>query len=421
MSLMTRIRNAMAALRTEQRSISSVPWDRGDPLFSVASQERALTLVPVFAAVRLISDTIATLPVKGYRKAGDERVPMPTLPPLFNQMDLDGTLTDWLHRAVTSMALRGNAYGLVTARDGMQFPTAVEWLSPNDVFVDDTVTVAPVWYWRGRRVPTEDMLHIPWFTVPGKVLGLSPIEAYAMTVDVGLQAQQYGSTWFTSGGVPPGTFKNTARTLDPNQADAIKERLTLAIRSRKPIVYGSDWDYTAIAVPPEQAQFIQTQKLTATQIASIYGIPPEMIGGESGSSLTYATVEQNNLRLATLTLRPWLVQLERKFSAILPSRQYVKFNADAIVRSDLAGRYGSYAIAKQVGLLTIDEMRALEDRPPLTDAQKTELAPPPPPAPTAPPEQPPAVTREMVLKVLAEIVDADMVENRRAIESRRAA
>jgi len=402
MSLLTRLRHAVAALRTEQRNIT-VPWDRGDPLFSYATQERALTLIPVYAAVRLLSDTISTLPVKAYRKVDDERQPI-TLPQLFLQMDFDGTLTDWVHRAVTSMALRGNAYGLVTARDGMQFPIAIQWLAPSDVFCDETNPAAPIWYWRGRRLSTEDVFHIPWFTVPGKVLGLSPIEAYATTVDIGLRAQAYGAAWFQSGGVPPGTFKNSARTLTNQQAEEIRERLVTSIRSGKPIVYGSDWDYNAIAVPPEEAQFIQTQKLTATQIASIYGIPPEMIGGETGSSLTYATVEQNNLRLATITLRPWLVQLERKFSAILPARQYVKFNADAIVRADLAGRYASYKIAADVGLLTKDEMRAYEDLPPLPPGQQMA---PPAPAPT-----PPAVTREaLVDALLVRLLEDDFIDS----------
>lgn len=400
MGLVSRIRRWI-----ERRNIT-VPWERGDPVSgAVATQERALSLVPVYAAVRLLADTISTLPVKAYRRSGDERIPMGKLPPLFDFLDLDGTLTDWLHRCIASLALRGNAYGLVTARDGMAFPTAVEWLNPNEVYCDDYVPMSPKWYWRGKLVPTDDMLHIPWFTVPGKVQGLSPIEAYATTVDVGLQAQQYGSTWFQSGGVPPGTFKNTARTLTPEVADAVKERLSIAIRSRKPIVYGSDWDFNAIAVPPEQAQFIATQKLTATQIASIYGIPPEMIGGETGSSLTYSTAEMNNQNLATMVLRPWLVRLERKFSAVLPSRQYVRFGADAIVRSDLAARYAAYAIAAQIGLLSLDEMRALEDRAPLPEGARMAA----PQQPAAPPE-PRAVTREAVLKLLAEIVDADIVD-----------
>jgi HK97 family phage portal protein len=350
----------------ESRAITAVPWNVGNPLgYADNNQERALSLIPVYAAVRLLADTIATLPIKTYRKDADNRVPMPGLPQLFRLLDDDGTLTDWLHRCMTSLALRGNAYGLVTARDGMQFPTAIYWLNPSEVGCDDSNPMRPVWYWKGRHVPTEDLLHIPWFTIAGKTQGLSPIEAYATAINVGLQAQDYVSGWYFNGGVPPGTFRNTQKTVEQENARIISERLAAAQRNRRPLVFGADWEYTAITIPPNQAQFVETMRLTATQIASIYGIPPEMIGGESGGPLTYNTLEQNSQFLATMTLRPWLVKLERKFSSILPARQYVKLNADAIVRADLAVRYQSYLVAHQIGLLTNDEMRAMEDRAPL--------------------------------------------------------
>lgn len=357
--------------REETRAITAVPWSHGDPLFvNTVTQERALSLVPVFAAVRLLADEISTLPLQAYRKVGDDRQPMSALPQLFAQMEKDGTLTDWLHECVTSMALRGNAYGYITARDGMQFPTGIMWLNPADVHCDDLNPAAPIWYWRGRRIPTEDLLHIPWFKVAGKAQGLSPIEAYAVTVNTGIQAQEYGSGWFAAGGVPPGTFKNSEKKVNQEEAEQVRDRLVSAIRSRRPIVYGSDWDYNAITIPPEQAQFIQTLKLNATQIASIYGIPPEEIGGEAGGPLTYNTVEMNGIRLSTRTLRSWLVKLERKFFSILPQPQFVRFNPDAVIRADIKTRYEVYDIAKRVGLLTDDEMRRLEDRPPLTAAQK---------------------------------------------------
>lgn len=351
--------------REEQRTIT-VPWSYGDPLFTNAvTQERALSLVPVFAAVRLLADEISTLPLQGYRRVGDEKRPMSTLPTLFAQMEADGTLTDWLHECITSMALWGNAYGYVTARDGMQFPTSIMWLNPAQVRCDDRKPAMPLWYWQGRQVPTEDMFHIPWFKVAGKVQGLSPIEAYAIAINTGLQAQEYGNGWFAAGGVPPGTFKNSEKKVNQEEAEQVRDRLTSAIRARRPIVYGSDWDYKAITIPPEQAQFIQTLKLNATQIASIYGIPPEEIGGEPGGSLTYTTVEMNGIRLSTRTLRSWLVKLERKFFAIMPQPQYVRFNADATVRADIKTRYEVYEIADRIGLLTNDEMRRLEDRAPL--------------------------------------------------------
>jgi HK97 family phage portal protein len=236
-------------------------------------------LAPVFAANRHLADNISTLPLKAYRKIGDRREPMGNLPQLFQFLEDEGTLVDWLTRAVYSLAIFGNAIGFITNRDGFGFPTGVMWRPRSEFFVDDDSNPSrPQWYWNGRKVDREEFVHIPWLTVPGKTLGLSPLEAFALTVDSGLKAQEYGKDWFANGGVPPGTFKNSAKTLDAKASQIIRERLAATIRTKQPLVYGSDWDFNPIMIPTEQAQFVETQKLTANQIASIYGIAPEEIG-----------------------------------------------------------------------------------------------------------------------------------------------
>jgi Phage-related protein len=96
-------------------------------------------------------------------------------------------------------------------------------------------------------------------------------------------AQVYTADWFNNGAVPPGKFKNTQKTVSQPESDEIKARLNAAIRSRKPLVYGADWEYDPIAVGANEARFIETMQLNATQIASIYGIPPEMLGGSTGT------------------------------------------------------------------------------------------------------------------------------------------
>ena len=359
------MRNPFRRERTEARSILDLPWNTGAAPHTAVTQDRALSLIPVYSANRLLAGTVSTLPLKAYRRVGDERQPMSAMPQLFRQLEEVGELQPWLHRCMTSLGLRGNAYGLITSRDGMQFPSQIEWLNPTEVSVDDTVPGRPAWFWRGRRVEREDVLHIPWFTLPGQTQGLSPIGAFAATINAGLSAGQYGADWFAAGGVPPGKFKNTQQTVTQDQATAIKARLLSAIRTREPLVYGADWEYEPLSVAPAEAQFIESQKLTATQIASIYGIPPEMIGGESGNSLTYANVEQQQINFLMLTLRPWLVTLEHAFSAILPDRQYVRFNGDAVIRADIKTRWETYRVGLETGVLSRNEVRQMEDRAPI--------------------------------------------------------
>lgn len=360
----------------EKRALISLPWVVGEE--SVSGVRGALGLTPVLAAVRHIVDFGSTLPLDAYRKIGDERQPT-ALPQLFRSLEQRGELVPWLGTALMSVATQGNAVGLIAATDGMGFPTNVAWVPMDKVSVDDSAG-RPQWFIDGRRVDRMDLVHIPWITVPGRTLALSPIEMYAATIKAGLGAQKFGNDWFAGGGFPPAVFQNTQRTITAEQATTIRARLTAAIRRREPLVTGNDWTFIPVTIPPEQAQFIETQKLTANQVASIYGIDPTEIGGEAPNSLTYSTEELRQINRAS-NMRPYLVRFERAFASWLPERQFVKFHTDATIRTDIKTRHEVYEIQRRIGLLSLNEQRELEDRPPVTGGDVH--VPPVPPAPTA--------------------------------------
>lgn len=336
------------------------------------STERALRLAPVYAAGRILCSNLAAAPLRQYREIGEgtQRLPLASL---FVQPSVQGTLHDWIWRCVASMAYRGNAVGYITSTDYYEYPTSIEWLNPDWVHVTDNLASGPgsftdpIWRVLGEVVPAENLVHIPWFTLPGRVWGLSPIGAFATTVNTGLEAQDYTEQWFRSGGVPPGTFKNVNQTVDQADAAVIKSRLIEAIRTRQPIVYGKDWDFNAITIPAHEAKFVETMRLTATQIAAIFGVPPEMVGGETGGSMSYSSPEQREIELVQFSLLPWMTKLESHFSALTPRGQCVKFDADSLIRVDALTRWGIYERARLIGGMNIDEIRQREDMPPLPD------------------------------------------------------
>jgi HK97 family phage portal protein len=371
--------NPFRRREVEERDITSVPWDVGGPSHIAVNETTAMGLSAVYSAIRHLTDLISTLPLQAYRNDGEIRKKVPTPPQLLRDLESFGGVPAWLCECVGSLALHGNAVGAVTRWDGLGFPADVVWLPMTEVWVDDANLLHPQWYWKGRQVSRDELVHIPWIKMPGRTLGLSPIEAYALTISNGLQAQRYGTDWFENGGVAVGTFKNTAKTVAQDDADIIKARLVAAIRSRKPLVHGSDWEYTPITVPPEQAQFIETMNMTANQVAAIYGIAPDEIGGAAANSLTYSTEELRQIRRIA-DVRPWLVRIETGLSALLPDRQYLKFNANATVRADIQTRYSVYETAQRIGMLSLNEERALEDLPPVPggDAHKPLAASPAP-------------------------------------------
>lgn len=363
--------------RSERRAVTEddVPWTHGGQLgTSPMTVERAVRLAPVFAAGNLLAGAIAGLPLQAYRRNGDQRTKM-ELPRLLRKPAVQGERHDWLYRCVISLVYRGNAVGLITSMDGFGYPTTVEWLNPDDVFVQDSNPSGsgsyanPTWYYRGAVVPSELIVHIPWFVLPGKVWGLTPVEAYATTVNMGLSAQDYKADWFGKGNVPKGHLRNTAKTLQTTEADAVKQRFKQSIKGGDVFVSGSDWEYNSFSVSGSDAQFIETMRLTATQIATIYGIPPEMIGGETGKSMTYQNVEQQSINFVQFTLLPWLTRLESAFSALVPESQYVRFNVNGFIRADLKTRYEAHHLAITGGWMTRDEVREFEDREPLPDGK----------------------------------------------------
>jgi len=371
------MRAARREPKTEQRAITEapwVPWDIGGPARGAVTQATALRFAPVYAAVRHIADTIATLPIDTFRRIDvNRREPMSSLPLLFRFLADDGNLVDWFTRCLTSLTLRGNAVGLVTDRDGMGFATAILWLPMDKVSVDDSGPV-PQWSVNGAEVGRDEIVHIPWITIPGRTLGLSPIESMALAVDAGVSAHEFGTGWFDAGGVPPGEFKNTAKTLSADDAQLMKSRFLAAVRTRSPIVYGQDWESKWNTIPPEQAQFIETMKFSANQVAAIYGIDPTEIGGEAANALDYKNEEHRQITRMH-NLRPWMVRVEAKLSAELPERQFVKFNADATIRADTLSRHEVYRLGRSIGLYSIDELRALEDLPPLPGGAGKDFAP----------------------------------------------
>jgi len=333
-------------------------------------KDEALGLPALYSCVRLIADNLASLPLKMYIKPpGSVHAARYDGPSLFDKPSVTGTLYDWLFVAMTSLLLHGNAWGYITGRDGYGYPTGIEWIPPEDVAVTDDETQP--WnplrariYAYGRLMDRSELFHVKAFSVAGRTEGISPLRAFALTVTAGLEASRYGTSWYASGGFPPGTFQNQEIEIDADQAEQIREMLTSAMRRRQPLVYGRDWDYKPVVVPPSEAQFLDATQMNATQLAAVYGLPPDRVGGKTGDSLHYSTQEQSALQIIE-ALRPWLVRLETAFYDLIPANRYVRFNSDALLKTDLETRTKIYHMQRSMGLRNVDEMRELEDLEPL--------------------------------------------------------
>lgn len=360
---------------SEGRSLSYQDvWGAGDEFDTGGGPDsvvaNGLRLIPVYAATSLIADLVSTSPLSCYRAGADgTRSLLPSQPTLVTNPAPYGSRIDWLHQAFASLLLRGNAYGYVVNIDSQGRPSKIIWFNPDDVTIVEEQNDWfhwPTYYWRGHRLDRDLVVHVPGYTFPGSVKGLSPLGLFKVQIETGMRAQKFGDDWFKNGSTPSGHLKNTARTLTDDEATLGKSRFKNAVRGRDVFVTGSDWDWAQLSVPANESQFLETIKATSTQVAAIYRVSPEDIGGETSSSLTYKTLEQDNAKLTNRTLGVWAARLECALTDLLPRPQYVKFNLDKASRGDATSRMLAHSAALVTGIETLDEARASEDKPPLT-------------------------------------------------------
>ena len=350
------------ALMNDRRRSGSMPPS--------VTTESAMRLSAVWACVRLLAGLGSTLPLDQQRRRDGLTVDVPRSV-LFDQPQAGTTLSTWLYQVWSSMLTAGNAYGLVTAIGANGWPTTVELLDPSVVqwrADEQRGWVVTVDRQEVQRWPEGPLWHVPIFTMPGAPFGLSPIQNAKQTIAGGLSAERFGTDFFTGGGTPNAILYSDSE-LTQEQAQGIKSAFVSSTAgNREPAVMGAGLRYERISVAPDEAQFLDQQRFTVEQIARIYGVFPEMIGGAtSGSSVTYANREQRAADFLTFGLMPYLIALEDGLSGLVPGPNRVKFNVDGVLRSDLKTRYEAHAIGIDSGFLTIDEVRQLEDRPPLPE------------------------------------------------------
>jgi HK97 family phage portal protein len=375
----------------EQRVIGGVPWrpwdswqwrfDTGGPPHpsrQFLGPDSALALPALYAAVKLIADNIASMPLRTYLSQaglGLSGKKLWTGPTFFDSPSYYNTMYEWVSMMMVSVLLQGNAWGWVTGRDNYGYPTGIEWIPAQDVYVQEAEN-EQTWnpmrskvFVFGREAtwhgPDSELFHLRGMPMAGRIEGISPLRSFALTILAGTEAQRYGTDWYAAGGFPPGTFQNAEVEVDKQQAAEMRAELVKSLRRREPLVYGRDWDYKPVTVPPSEAQFLEAMQFNATHIAAIFNVPPDRIGGQRGDSLTYNTVEQSTLQLIE-ACRPWLVNFEQRASKlILPKNRMCTFYTDALLKTDLEARINMYQIMRNMGLRTINEIRELEDLPPI--------------------------------------------------------
>jgi len=357
------------------------PTDAGPTV----NTDSAMRLAAVWAAVNLLTDIVAPLPWHTYEQTATgqlKRVPDPKfISDPSNETSISAA--DWRAQVMRSLLLRGNAYGLIKEVSPFGEPATVQIIHPDYVSV---VRLGPLGPFEFRVLgekkelyPAGDLIHIPAYTVPGSPVGLSPIDYARQAIGLGLASEEFGARWFGDGAHPSAVLA-TDQPVTSEQAHAVKQRFNEAIRGRREVaVLGAGLEYQQIQVSANESQFLDTIKANATTVARFFGLgmAPEMIGAESGNSMTYVNVEQRSLNLLTYAGRPWINRLEVAMSGFLRRNLIVKADTDELLRTDAKTRVDIQAQRLRMGVRSVDETRAEDNMPPLPNGEGQEYLWPP--------------------------------------------
>lgn len=353
------------------------PGQVGGALAGVArvSNDTALRASAVWACLRLRADLVSTMPVDAYRLVDGVQVQVPKPPVLVNPGGERVGIQEWLYATQFDLDRAGNAFGLITARDGLGLPSRIELLGLGDVGVSVSRDGAVTYRVRGEQRDARDIWHERQFAVPGLAVGLSPVAYAAYSIGAYLSAQQFALEWFANSAMPASVLKNTERTVTPENAADVKRRYRAAVKPGGVFVTGRDWELQPLQAVASQNQYVELMQFGVPDLTRFFGVPADLVdAAAAGSSITYANITQRNLQLMIMHLGPAVTRRETALSNLLPRPRYVKLNRSALLAMDPATRATTLQVQLDSRQITPSEARALEDRPPLTADDLAEFA-----------------------------------------------
>jgi len=344
------------------------------------TERSSMQMTAVYACVRILSETVAELPLHLYQysdKGKEKAIKHPLYHLLHDEPNPEMSSFVFRETLMTHLLLWGNAYAQII-RNGKGEIIALYPLMPNKMTVDrdeqgklcylynrtsdDTPTLKDKGY--QVKLSPYDVLHIPGLGFDGLV-GYSPIAMAKNAIGLAIATEEYGAKFFANGAAPGGVLEHPGTIKDPSKVrEAWQSQFGGSANSNRIAVLEEGMKYTPISISPEQAQFLETRKFQINEIARIFRVPPHMVGDLEKSS--FSNIEQQSLEFVKYTLNPWLVRWEQSLSRTLfradeKSKYFVKFNVEGLLRGDYESRMNGYATARQNGWMSANDIRELEN------------------------------------------------------------
>lgn len=336
------------------------------------TEQSSLGMPAVWRAVNVIAGSCAALPLHAYSQPKPADPPQPVPFPLIDDPHPDLTRFELFEIVYTHLALWGNAY-LQKLKDQAGTVRELWPIHPSRVRAgrDALAGMAKVYVIDGdMENPRTDreILHIPGFGYDG-VTGVSPIRAARNSVGLALAAEDYGGRLFKNGSLASGILQAEQR-LTKEQSDGLRDRWRDRAQglenAHEVVVLDSGAKFQQLTIPPEDAQFIESRRFQIAEVARMFGVPAHMLSDTEKQTSWGTGIEQMSIGFVKFTLQPWLIRVEQRISKHLMSNpRYVRYVLEGLLRGDTESRYRAYTQAINWGILSRNEVRALEERPPV--------------------------------------------------------
>ena len=349
------------------------------------NERSAMQITAVYSCVRILSEAVASLPLHLYKytDTGTEKATEHLLYFLLHD-EPNPEMTSFVFREtlMTHLLLWGNAYAQII-RNGKGEVLALYPLMPDRMNVDRdehgnivyeymvSQEDAPINKASTVKLSPSEVLHIPGLGFDG-LIGYSPIAMAKNAIGLAIATEEYGSKFFANGATPSGILEFPGTVKEPERIRESWNKGFGGENKHKVAILEEGVHYSPISISPNEAQFLETRKFQIDEIARIFRVPPHMVGDLERS--TFSNIENMSLEFVKYTLAPWVTRWEQSLSRCVfnddEKRQlFFKFNVDGLLRGDYQSRMNGYAIARQNGWMSANDIRNLEQQDQIPDEE----------------------------------------------------
>ena len=337
----------------------------------VVTDANALNFTAVWAAIRILSESVAQLPLSVYESDKLGNKAQAYNHQIFNllhrQPNVNMTTYIFIQKCMIDLLTRGNSYVYIE-RNGGARPVQLLPLDCNNVKLVENEGVIYYELNEGGLVDAEDVLHFKVMSTDGLV-GTSPIDVGANAIGYGLALEKYGNSYFGNGAKVSGVL-----STDRHLSDEAIERLKVSFKenyssikdANKTMVLEEGLKFQQISLSNEASQFLNSREFSITEIARLFNLPPHLLRDLTKSS--FNNISEQSREFVQYSLMPYLVMMESEMNSKLfrkneAGKVETKFVVNALLRGTPKDRSEYYRTMLNIGAMSIDEIRKYEELP----------------------------------------------------------